>query len=49
MRTEAEQSAKRPYIPPKLLVYGNLTELTQASGNMHMLDGGMVMGMKRTG
>jgi hypothetical protein len=33
MRTPAEQSAKKPYVPPRLLVYGDLTELTQTTGN----------------
>jgi hypothetical protein len=49
MNRPAEPSAKKPYQAPKLLVYGNLSEMTQAKGNMKMLDGGVVLGMRRTG
>jgi len=40
---------KKLYQPPKLVVYGDLAEITRTSGNMHMLDGGTVSNMKRTG
>jgi hypothetical protein len=30
MRPAAERPPKKPYQAPKLLVYGNLTEMTQA-------------------
>jgi hypothetical protein len=40
---------KKPYLPPKLTVYGNLTELTNSSsGGMAMADGGMATGMMKT-
>ncbi len=39
---------KKPYQPPKLVVYGDLAEITRSAGNMHMLDGGTVVGMRRT-
>jgi len=40
---------KKPYQPPKLTVYGDLTEMTQAKNAMHMLDGGTTVGMRKTG
>jgi hypothetical protein len=49
MSRSAEGCAKKPYQAPKLFVYGNLTEMTQAKSSMKMLDGGMVIGMRRTG
>jgi hypothetical protein len=49
MKRSAEASAKKPYQAPKLLVYGNLTEMTQAAGGMMAhLDGGVLMGMRKT-
>jgi hypothetical protein len=36
----AAKSAKKPYQSPKLLVYGNLTEMTQVKGNTGVKDGG---------
>lgn len=47
MNRPAETSAKKPYQAPKLVVYGNLIEITQAAGNMGALDGGLVKGMRR--
>lgn len=49
MTTGAERSAKKPYVPPKLLIYGNLTEQTRSAGGMGHLDGGMMIGMRKTG
>lgn len=46
MPTPADPSAKKPYESPKLLVYGDLTELTHAKGIHKMGDGGM-KGIKR--
>jgi hypothetical protein len=48
MTRPAETSAKKPYQAPKLLVYGNLTEMTQAVGNVKNLDGGLMAGMRKT-
>ena len=49
MRPQYEVSAKKPYQPPKLLVYGNLTEMTltmtNAKGN---LDGSKNLNMRKT-
>jgi hypothetical protein len=39
---------KKLYQPPKLVVYGDLAEITRSAGSMHMLDGGTMGGMKRT-
>jgi len=44
----AEVTAKKPYQAPKLLIYGNLTEMTQAVGGMKNLDGGLMAGMRKT-
>ena len=38
-------SKKKPYQPPKLLVYGKLTELTQTKGRNGNRDGGV--GLRR--
>jgi len=49
MRPQPEASAKKPYHPPKLLVYGNLTEMTLAKAGMKgNLDGGMTTGFRKT-
>lgn len=48
MNRPAEVSAKEPYRAPKLLIYGNLTEMTQAIGSMSKnLDGGGTKGSNR--
>jgi hypothetical protein len=50
MRPQSEASAKKPYQPPKLLVYGNLTEMTLTmSGNQGNLDGSKNLTMRKTG
>jgi hypothetical protein len=49
MRPQSELSAKKPYRAPTLLVYGNLTDMTLAKGNMSNLDGAKSpVGMRRT-
>jgi hypothetical protein len=41
-------SAKKPYEAPKLLIYGNLLEMTQATNMMGMMDGGPIGGPRKT-
>ena len=49
MRPQSELSAKKPYQPPKLLVYGNLTEMTLSKGAKSNLDGAKLpIGMRKT-
>jgi hypothetical protein len=56
MRAQSEASgektypaAKKTYHAPKLLVYGNLTEMTLTmSGMKGLLDGGMTIGFRKT-
>jgi hypothetical protein len=49
MMRVAEVPAKKPYRPPKLTVYGDLTEMTMAKeGGMRMADGGAIAGMRKT-
>jgi hypothetical protein len=49
MRPRSEASAKKPYQAPKLLVYGNLTEMTLTmSGTMGHLDGSKNLNMRKT-
>jgi len=48
MNRPAEGSAKKPYQAPKLLIYGNLTEMTQAVGNRQNLDGGIRAAMRKS-
>jgi hypothetical protein len=47
MNRPAEASAKKPYQAPKLLVYGNLTEITQARSTKPSARDGATMGVKR--
>ena len=49
MKPQLPTISKKPYQAPNLLVYGDLTEMTRAMGNMGRLDGGMAIGMRRTG
>jgi hypothetical protein len=49
MRPAAERPPKKPYQAPKLLVYGNLTELTQARSNTGKSDNATRGPKRRTG
>ncbi len=50
MKQPSDKSAiKKPYQSPKLLVYGNLTEMTKSHGSRGKLDGGTHGGARRTG
>jgi hypothetical protein len=49
MRPQSEVSAKKPYQAPKLLVYGNLTEMTLTKSGPGNLDGGKTpLNMRKT-
>jgi len=45
----AQPAQKKPYQPPRLLIYGNLTQMTQSSSNRGALDGGGKLGSRRSG
>lgn len=49
MKSPAVVPPKRPYQVPKLLVYGDLTEMTKAMALGGRPDGGTKVAMKRTG
>jgi hypothetical protein len=50
MRPQSEASAKKPYLAPKLLVYGNLTEMTLTMAGMKgNLDGSKNLNKRMTG
>jgi hypothetical protein len=49
MKQPSEKSTKKPYQPPKLLVYGDLTEMTKALGKLGKADGGGNPQKRRTG
>jgi hypothetical protein len=49
MKSPAAVPPKKVYQAPKLQVYGDLTEMTQSKGPRGKLDGGMTLGMRRTG
>ncbi len=49
MKQPSEKSAKKPYQSPKLLVYGDLTQMTKATGNSGRPDGGKKLGKLRSG
>ena len=48
MKPECPTIARKPYQAPKLIVYGDLTDMTKAVGKAGMKDGGIVKGMKNT-
>ena len=39
MTRASEVTEKKPYHPPKLIVYGDLTQLTMGGGMKGMIDG----------
>jgi hypothetical protein len=49
MKQPSKRTAKKPYQPPKLLVYGDLAEMTKAVGTRSKLDGGIRPRQRRTG
>jgi hypothetical protein len=50
MRPQSELSLKKPYQAPKLLVYGNLTEMTLTmAAKKSNLDGSKNLNMRKTG
>jgi hypothetical protein len=50
MNQASKELTKKPYHPPKLLVYGNLAEMTKSLGNKGKRDGpGGRPGHRRTG
>lgn len=49
MKQPSKRTHKKPYQPPKLLVYGDLAEMTKAVGSKSKIDGGTNPRMRRTG
>jgi len=50
MRLPSEENAKKkPYESPKLLVYGDLIQMTKAKGKGGKKDGGKSDDLRRTG
>lgn len=49
MKQPSKRTAKQAYQQPKLLVYGNLAEMTKAVGNKFKIDGGRAPRLRRTG
>jgi hypothetical protein len=49
MKQPSEKSTKKPYQSPKLLVYGDLAEMTKAVGRLSKIDGGTNPQKRRTG
>ena len=48
MNSPEVKSPKKTYQTPQLRVHGNIREITQSAGGMGHLDGGTVLGHKRT-
>lgn len=48
MKAKLPAPPRKIYRPPKLLVYGDLTEMTKAKGPRGRKDGGTRVGMKHT-
>ncbi|NUM73587.1 hypothetical protein HUU40_04415 [candidate division KSB1 bacterium] len=44
-----EKASKKNYKSPQLLTYGAIREITQSVGSVKMLDGGAIVGMRRSG
>jgi len=49
MKLSSEKPIKKPYQSPKLLVYGDLKDMTKAIGTKGGVDGGTKTGKRRTG
>ena len=49
MKQPSETIAKKPYQSPKLLVYGDLKDMTKALGTKGNVDGGHAARKNRTG
>ncbi len=49
MRHAVDAPRKKPYQAPKLMVYGDLSEMTKTRGLTSKLDGGKKLTMRRTG
>jgi hypothetical protein len=49
MKQQSKRTGKKLYQPPKLLVYGDLAEMTRAVGTKGNKDGGGGARMRRTG
>jgi hypothetical protein len=49
MNQATKELAKKPYQPPKLLVYGNLAEMTKSTGHLGKMDTGGRPGHRHTG
>jgi hypothetical protein len=49
MKLPSGKTAKKPYLPPKLLVYGDLTQMTTSTGYRGRPDGGKKAGKNRSG
>ena len=48
MKPKTPAVPKKPYRAPKLIAYGDLTEMTKAKGPRGRKDGGVKLGMKHT-
>lgn len=42
-------NAKKPYVAPRLVIYGDLTEITRASGDLGQPDGGTIPHHRKSG
>lgn len=49
MKPQPAVPLKKPYLTPRLLVYGDLTEMTRTVGLTGSPDGGTQVGHKRSG
>ena len=49
MKPVSKRLEKKPYEPPKLHVYGDLAEMTQAKGLVGKTDGGKAARKRNTG
>jgi len=49
MKQPSEKPAKKPYQPPKLLVYGDLTQMTKSHAQGGRVDGATHGLYRRTG
>jgi hypothetical protein len=47
-REKDSRAARKRYVPPELKEFGRIADLTTALDSMGAMDGGTVMGLKRT-
>jgi hypothetical protein len=48
MAESNKQKPKKPYQKPTLIIYGTVRDITQSIGNMGAMDGGVLLGKRKS-